>query len=87
MADSELIGKTLTDGKITFRVSKTFYHDENVSEKELETILEEADNINLIGKNCIDVAMKKGIVSKKGIILISDIPHAQVYKLNPGREY
>lgn len=83
VADLELVGKTLTDGKITFKVSKTFYQDEIITPQELETVLEEVGNINMIGETCVRVAQKKGIVGNKGIIHISGIPHAQVYKLNP----
>jgi hypothetical protein len=83
VADVGLIGKTFTEGRITFTVSKSFYHGETISEKELETLLLEAGNINLFGTRCVNVALRQGVVGEKSIIRIQGEPHAQVYKLNP----
>lgn len=82
IADAELIGKTFKEGKITFIVSKTFYHGEAITEEELETLLLDAGNINLFGTRCVGVALRKGVVGEKNIIRIQGEPHAQVYKLN-----
>ena len=82
VADAQLVGKTFTEGKITFTVSKTFYQGETISEEELETLLLDAGNINLFGTQCVKVALRKGVVGETNIIRIQGEPHAQVYKLN-----
>ncbi|MFH0970035.1 MAG: DUF424 family protein [Candidatus Diapherotrites archaeon] len=83
-ADEEIVGKTLREGKIVFHVSKEFYAKKAITMKKLKELLEEYDNINLVGERCIHAAREKGIIEKEGgIILLSGVPHAQVYKLNP----
>ncbi len=82
VADAELLGKTLKEGVVSFTVSKRFYHEKLVSEKELEPLLNGATNINLIGSISIGIAKKKGLVGESGVRRISGIPHAQVYKVN-----
>jgi len=79
--DKEHIGKTFEEGEIYFIASEKFYAGVEVSESELEKLLEEADSINLFGDKCVNVALKKGFVSEKSIIKIKGIKHAQAYKI------
>ena len=81
VADKELIGKTLEDGEIHFKVSKHFYHEDEVSEKELEETIVHHSNINLIGNIAFAIAQKKGLVSEKTGIKIAGVWHAQIYTI------
>ena len=81
IADAELIGKTLTDGPISFTVSEKFYLDQRVTEKELEKHLADAENINLVGEKSYAVVYQKGLIGKNGVKRIAGIPHAQIYRL------
>lgn len=80
--DSGLVGKTLSDGKIEFRVLESFYGTDEVPVEKLLELLEEHDNINLVGKQCVNAAIGKGLISKRSIIRIEGVPHAQIFKLN-----
>jgi hypothetical protein len=80
-ADAQLVGKTLTENKITFHVSKTFYHETLVSEEEFILRLNEAANVNLIGEITIAAAQKHGCVNAKHGKKIAGVPHAQIYRL------
>jgi len=79
--DAELIGKTLKFGEIDFHISEDFYKGKRVSKEELSKLLDEHNNINLVGKKVVSVALKKGLISERTIIKIEDIPHAQIYRL------
>lgn len=81
VADLALIGKTLNEGKLELKISQRFYHEEIISEKELEEKLEENNNINLVGKKSFAVAQKMGLVSEKGTKHIAGIPYACIYKM------
>ncbi|MEK6821302.1 MAG: translation initiation factor eIF-1A [archaeon] len=83
IADETLIGKTLREGKIVFRVSTTFYHGKRVTEKELSELFAQHENMNIVGKESMRIAETHQIIEKKGIIWIEGEPHAQVYKLYP----
>ncbi len=80
-ADEELIGKTLTEGKISFHVSKTFYFDQKVNEKEFIEFLSQAGNINLVGENVIRIAQQQKMIPLTGGMRISNVPHVQIYKI------
>jgi len=82
VCDSALLGKTLSDGKIEFCVSESFYAGEEIEREKLLELLEEHDNINLVGTECVNAAIEKGLISKKSIIRIEGVPHAQVFKIN-----
>lgn len=81
VCDKEHLGKTFEDGAICFTASERFYKGQEVTEKELEELLLEADSINLFGNKCVSVAEKKGLVSEKGIKKINGIKHAQIYRI------
>jgi hypothetical protein len=79
--DKEHIGKTFENGKISITISEKFFKGKNVSESELEKMLEETDSANLFGNKCVAIAQKKGLISKAGLIVIGGIKHAQIYRI------
>ncbi|MCX6802143.1 MAG: DUF424 family protein [Candidatus Diapherotrites archaeon] len=79
--DRELLGKTLEQEKISFTVYESFYGGEIVGKKELLELLDENENINLVGKKCVAIAIEKGLIKESSIIRIKGIPHAQIFKL------
>jgi len=80
VCDTELIGKYFEKGKLQLNVKKEFYKGEEKTEKETIEILREAkidDAIfNLVGKRAVDTAIKAGLIDKKGVIKIDNVPHA-----------
>ena len=78
--DFELLGKTLTHGDAEIIISKFFFGDKKINEKELIELLEEADSINLIGKKCTSIAIANGFAVQEQVIIIKDVPHIQIYK-------
>lgn len=80
-ADKNLIGKTLKDKKLEVTVSENFYKGEETDEKKLQHLLAAADNINLFGKKCVGIALKKGFIKEQDIIKIAGVLHAQIYKI------
>jgi len=81
VCDKEHVGKTFEDGPICFTASTKFYSGEDITAKQLETMLEEADSINLFGNKCVGIAIKKGFASEKSVKIIAGIKHAQVYRV------
>ena len=79
ICDEDLIGKKIENKKICIEVTEKFYKGEKKSEKEVAKILEEATNINIIGKKSIKFALKQGAIQKESIIKIKNIPHVQIY--------
>ncbi len=82
--DAGLLGKVL-EGRggvqLDLRTYRHFYQGEKVSEKELQALLADAENINLVGENTINAASKVLPLSLKDAKVIGGAPHLQFYKL------
>ena len=81
VCDKEHIGKTFEEGEICFTASERFYKGEEVTPEELEKLFDEAQSVNLFGDKCVDIAIKKGLVSEKSARKIKGIKHAQAYRV------
>ena len=77
VCDKNIIGKTFENKDLRITASERFYNGEEVKdEKELLKIIKNASNLNIMGKESIEFAVKNKIISKKSIIIINNVPHA-----------
>ena len=83
VCDSEILGKTLVDKEreIEFTVSKDFYGSENFEWDEIANSISNGRNVNLVGNEIIDLAIKNGLVDSKSVIEIEGVKHAQIYSM------
>ncbi len=81
VCDEELIDKSINHGNMKVKVSKNFYGGKLVDEAVVLSFMKKATIGNLIGKNIIELANKNGFISKKNVILIDGVPHAQFVKI------
>ncbi|MDD1655669.1 MAG: DUF424 domain-containing protein [Methanomicrobiales archaeon] len=81
VCDRELLNTTITHGDITIRISESFYGNRPASKEEVRTILETAANANLIGEQCVALAVEMGFVERSGCIMLGKVPHAQVFRI------
>jgi uncharacterized protein len=79
--DAELLGNEYEEGKFHLRVDKNFYGGKRINEETLERYLKGATIANLVGENCINIAIKLGLVDQSCIIRIKGIPHAQMVRM------
>lgn len=75
--DKELCGKTLKFKDIEFHVNPAFYKKEEGTKEDIISILREAVNINLVGKESVDCGIECGVIKKENVLMIGDVPHAQ----------
>ena len=78
VCDEDICGKKLKFKDTDFFVNPRFYKDKQGSEEAVIPLLKEAVNINLVGKESVECGKKAGVVEEKSIIMIGNIPHAQV---------
>ena len=87
LCDENILDKVLefkkTNAKI--KISKDFYGEHLVDEKDVLKLMNAATIGNLFGKDVVGLAEKKGFISKENIINIDGIPHAQFVKLSEVR--
>ena len=80
MCDAELVGKTVRQSDLEINITKSYYGDRIVDEKEAESLLRTSSIINMVGKRTIDLSIKIGIGSAKGVKEIEGIPFLIVFK-------
>jgi uncharacterized protein len=81
ICDSEVLGKTLREGKIVFHVKEEFYKGGLVTVEEAVDMIENSTIVNMVGKCCVEKAIKRGYVHPQAVLKIDGIPHAQIVKL------
>lgn len=77
VCDEDLIGKELSSGELFLKVSESFYKGELKDKKGIKEILKDARNVNLVGKECVEIAKEIGLVENEHILMFGDIPYAQ----------
>jgi uncharacterized protein len=82
MADSDLIGKEFEEGEKYLKVSERFYKGEEETREEIIKVMKNASNINIVGKEVVEIALEEGFIKKEDIIKIQGVPHAQIYNLS-----
>jgi uncharacterized protein len=81
VCDCELLGKTLKEGKIVFRIKEEFYKGRRATVDEAVELIGNSTIVNLVGKCCVEKAIAEGYVHPEAVIEIEGIPHAQIVKL------
>ncbi|MBU0929824.1 MAG: DUF424 family protein [Nanoarchaeota archaeon] len=79
--DSELIEKTLEEGDLQLKVSKSFYKGDLMDEDSVLNILKEAKNFNIVGNNIVNLMIENKIINKEHILYINKVAHAQVFEI------
>ena len=81
VCDKEYIGKKFENEKIEITISEKFYNGQELDKNELIDLMNESDSINLFGEKCVNIAKEEGLITEKSIIMINNVPHAQVYRM------
>ncbi len=80
ICDAELVGRTVRKSDLEVNITKSYYGDRVIDEKEAESLLRTSSIINMVGKKTIDLSIKLGIGSVKGVKEIEGIPFLIVFK-------
>jgi len=82
ICDSNLIGKRFEQEKFQLDIKESFYKGEEKTKQEIIQIMRnmsrEDSTFNIIGDESVTCAVESGIISKKGIKKIENIPFALV---------
>ena len=80
MCDAELVGRTLRQSDLEVKITKSYYGDRVVDEKEAESLLRNSTIINMAGRRTIDLSIKIGVGTAKSVKEIEGIPFLIVFK-------
>tara|TARA_Y100000310_G_scaffold319710_1_gene375315 strand:+ start:3854 stop:4147 length:294 start_codon:yes stop_codon:yes gene_type:complete len=84
MADAEVIGKEFEEGDLYLQVSERFYKGEEKNKEEVVKLMKEANNLNIVGKEVVGIALEGGFIKKDDVKVIQGVPHVQVYRIHQG---
>lgn len=81
-ADESVLGKKHVGNNRVLDLVKfaSFYGEETVDAKELETHLADCTSANLVGESAVGAALKMKIAGKEQVVHIGEVPHLQLYK-------
>lgn len=80
VCDSSIMGKKLEEGNLALDVKREFYGGEKIGNG-VAMLFQNTNIINIVGDDAISLAVKEGWISKKNILKIKGIPHAQIIVL------
>ena len=80
MCDAELVGRTLKQSDLEVKITKNYYVERIVDEKEAESLLRTSSIINMAGRKTIDLSIKIGVGTAKGVKEIEGVPFLIVFK-------
>ncbi len=80
LCDEELLGRTLSDGRIEFEVSERFYGGTKVTLREAARYVAEGTIINAVGENVISMLahLNEGVL--EAVVWIAGVPHVQIVR-------
>jgi len=81
ICDEELLGKTLRQGKLQVTITESFYGGCKVDEATAKDMMKKSTSGNLFGKRIVELAEEAGFITKKSVIVIDGIPHAQFIRV------
>ena len=81
ICDKDLLGKTLNRDNFSLKISEEYYAEKTIEKEEAKDLLKQSDNINMVGKNIIDLSVDMGIGSEKGVKVIDGVPFLIVFKM------
>ena len=81
ICDGDLLGKKFSANGMKLEISERFFNGERKSRKEVEDVLRNCDNLNLVGKNIIELAVSIGIVDRENVKFVDNVPHVLVVGL------
>ena len=81
ICDKNLLGKTLNRDNFSLKISEEYYAEKIVEKEEAKDLLKQSDNINMVGKDIIDLSVNMGIGSEKGVKVIDGVPFLIVFKM------
>lgn len=75
--DETLIGKLIEEDGRQLDLRSDFYKGKTVALEEAGDLIRNADAVNLVGTEAVELGLKEGVIQKEHVITIGGIPHAQ----------
>jgi uncharacterized protein len=80
ICDAELIGRTVTEGRLKVHISREFYWGELVDGIKALGLITSCSIVNLTGRRSVALAIDNSIGSAAAVREIEDVPFLMIYK-------
>ena len=81
ICDAELLGRTLSKGDFTLKITDNYYAQKIVEKEEAKDLLRSSNSINMAGKEIISLSVDMGIGTQDGLKEIDGVPFLVVFKM------
>ena len=80
ICDEELVGRTVTEGKLQVHLSKEFYSGEVVDKGEALRLIRTCSVVNLAGSRSVSLAVDNRVGAAEAVREIERVPFLMIYK-------
>lgn len=80
VCDTDLIGRTLVEGKLRMHISKDFFGGDLVGEEEAVRLMRDSAMLSLAGHRCVGIALANKLASPQAVREIEGVPFLMIYK-------
>ena len=80
ICDEELVGMTVTEGKLQVHLSKEFYSGEVVDKGEALRLIRTCSVVNLAGSRSVSLAVDNKVGTAEAVREIEEVPFLMIYK-------
>jgi hypothetical protein len=77
VCDKELLGKLFEENGKQLDLRGDFYKGEEKDIQEIGDLIRNADGVNLVGKEAVELGLQEGVIEKEHVMTIKGVPHAQ----------
>ncbi len=80
VCDTDVLGESFENGDVSLTVEEGFYAGEDADEVDEDAVVESlgrAAVANLVGTECVEVAVEAGIIDADQVLEVGDTLHAQ----------
>ena len=80
ICDNNLIGKTLSEGKLKMHISPDYFSGKLVDRSEALRMMKDSSIVNLAGEKAVEIAVTNNLAAKEAIKTIQGVPFLMIYK-------
>jgi hypothetical protein len=84
VCDADLLGRTFENGQVSITVEESFYGGEDAVEADADAVvagLRRASVANLVGEECVGIAVEAGLVDEATVLEVGETRHAQLLQI------
>jgi uncharacterized protein len=82
ICDADLIGKTLSEGKLKMHISREYFGGQIVDSSEALRMMKDSSIVNLAGQRAVKIALANKLAAEQAVRLIEGVPFLMIYKFS-----